>query len=246
VGDRLYLFAVASLAVAAAVTFPLLFAVTAPYGRHLRAGWGPTLDARLGWLLMEAPSPLLCLSAFAIGGGLRAPWSVWLLLGLYQLHYLYRSFVFPFRLKGGTRKPWLTVGLAFLFSVLNGSANGWGLARFAAPAGPWLALGVGLFVVGWAINQHADAVLLGLRGPGETGYRIPRGGLYRWVSCPNYLGEILEWLGFALAAGTAAAGVFALFTAANLVPRAASHHRWYRETFDDYPEERRALLPFLW
>jgi hypothetical protein len=34
-------------------------------------------------------------------------------------------------------------------------------------------------------------------------------------------------------------------TAANLVPRALSHHRWYQANFPDYPHERRALLPGL-
>jgi hypothetical protein len=40
--------------------------------------------------------------------------------------------------------------------------------------------------------------------------------------------------------------MFFLFTAANLVPRAAQNHRWYRETFPDYPRERRALIPWMW
>jgi hypothetical protein len=36
-----------------------------------------------------------------------------------------------------------------------------------------------------------------------------------------------------------------VWTAANLVPRAVAHHRWYRERFADYPAERKALVPFL-
>ncbi len=54
--------------------------------------------------------------------------------------------------------------------------------------------------VGYAINHHADSVLLSLRKPGETGYKIPYGGLYKYISCPNYFGEMVEWFGFALAA----------------------------------------------
>jgi 3-oxo-5-alpha-steroid 4-dehydrogenase 1 len=38
---------------------------------------------------------------------------------------------------------------------------------------------------------------------------------------------------------------FANWTMANLVPRVLAHHRWYRETFKDYPARRRALIPFL-
>jgi hypothetical protein len=38
---------------------------------------------------------------------------------------------------------------------------------------------------------------------------------------------------------------FAIWTAANLAPRALSHHAWYRARFADYPKQRRALIPFM-
>jgi 3-oxo-5-alpha-steroid 4-dehydrogenase 1 len=117
------------------------------------------------------------------------------------------------------------------------------------PAG-WLAdprflVGVALFFAGFVINQQSDEILRTLRAPGERGYKIPRGGLYRFVSAPNYFGELVEWIGFALAAWSPAALVFVVWTAANLAPRAWANHRWYRRTFPDYPPERRALVPFL-
>jgi len=77
-------------------------------------------------------------------------------------------------------------------------------------------------------------------------YAIPRGGLYRWVSCPNYLGEIAIWCGWALATWSLPGLSFALWTIANLAPRALAHHRFYRERFPDYPQERKALVPFVW
>ena len=51
----------------AVVVFVALFFVTAPYGRHLRAGWGPMLPARLGWMVMEAPALLLVGLGLALG-----------------------------------------------------------------------------------------------------------------------------------------------------------------------------------
>jgi 3-oxo-5-alpha-steroid 4-dehydrogenase 1 len=75
---------------------------------------------------------------------------------------------------------------------------------------------------------------------------VPHGGGYRFVSSPNYLGEILEWAGWAVAAWSPAGAAFAAYTIANLAPRAADHHRWYRERFPDYPPARRALVPFVW
>ena len=95
------------------------------------------------------------------------------------------------------------------------------------------------------MNRSADRTLRGLRRPGETGYKIPQGGLYRWVSSPNYLGEIIEWFGWALATWSMAGLAFALYTTANLAPRAIQHHRWYHEQFPDYPAERRALVPYV-
>ena len=74
---------------------------------------------------------------------------------------------------------------------------------------------------------------------------ISGGGMFRLVSMPNYLGELVEWIGWAIATWSLAGLGFALFTAANLVPRAWSSHRWYREHYDDYPGERRAIIPFL-
>ena len=88
-------------------------------------------------------------------------------------------------------------------------------------------------------------IVLWLREPGETAYRIPRGGLYRFISCPNYFGELVQWAGWAVATWSLAGLSFAVFTAANLVPRALSHHRWYRSEFDDYPEGRHAVVPFV-
>ena len=85
-----------------------------------------------------------------------------------------------------------------------------------------------------------------LRKPGEAGYRLPPPvGPFALVACPNYLGEMVEWAGFALAAGSAPATAFALFTAANLVPRALAHRRWYVSTFAGYPRGRKAVLPWV-
>lgn len=191
---------------------------------------------------METPAVVTPLVAFvAAGGGWRAD-GVWLLL-LWQLHYVQRAFVFPLRMRGAKRKPWLTVLMAIGFNVLNGVINGVALASWR---GDLVALGgAALFLAGLAVNLHSDAVLRDLRAPGESGYAIPRGGMFRYVSAANYLGEIVEWLGFAVAARTPAAWAFLAFTVANLVPRALAHHRWYRARFPDYPRERRAILPFV-
>ncbi len=235
----------------AAVTFIALLVVTAPYGRHRRAGWGPTLPARAGWLLMELPA-VVTLAVFFFVSERRTELVPAVFLALWQLHYVQRALIYPFRMRASARRMPVTVALmAALFNVINGYLNGrWLFSHGPSLTPAWLAdprfvLGAALFAAGFALNLRADSILARLRQPGESEYRIPRGGPFRLVSCPNYLGEIVEWCGWALLTWSPAGAAFALWTAANLVPRARAHHRWYRERFPDYPPERRAVIPFV-
>lgn len=234
--------------VLAAITFVVLLRLAAPYGRHAQPGWGMQLPNRLGWILMEAPAVLVMAWCLAVGSPSRL---VWFFGALWLVHYVHRAFIFPFRLRStGKHMPLAVAGSGLLFNIGNAYLNGRGLTVFHAYPDTWwqdprFLVGLAIFGAGLAINLHADTVLLNLRRPGDKGYRVPSGGLYRWVSCPNYLGEIMEWTGWALATWSLPGLAFALWTAANLVPRALAHHRWYVSHFDDYPRRRRALLPRL-
>lgn len=239
----------------AALALPVLAATlrrTAPYGRHRREGWGPSVPAVPAWIAMEAVS-LVVFSAFLWAGLPGGDGARWALGALYCGHYLNRTLLYPLRSRmAGTTMPVSVMAMAMVFNSINASLNGWGLFHQERVYGAgWLTdprflVGVGLFGLGMFINLRADATLRALRRPGETHYAVPRGGLYRWISCPNYFGEIVEWIGFAVAAWSLPALSFALWTVANLAPRARAHHRWYRTTFPDYPQERRALVPFFW
>jgi hypothetical protein len=236
------------IAVAAVTALSLLF-VSAPYGRHARGGWGPRIDTRLAWVVMESPSALWFLAVYFAGA---QAWSAapLLLLALWQTHYQQRTFVYPLRIRPRGLTPVSVVAMGFAFNVVNAYVNARWISHLGRYGSEWLWdprlwLGVGLFALGYRINRRADEVLARLRRPGETGYKIPRGGLYELVSCPNYFGELLEWTGWAIATWSLAGLSFALFTAANLVPRALAHHRWYREKFPEYPPGRRAVIPFL-
>ena len=232
----------------APVVFLVLFYVEAPYGRHIRRGWGPSLDNRWGWFIMEATAVLVfggILLYFAELGSTPL-----MLLLLWQIHYCHRAFVYPWGLKKNKKMPWLILLMAVVFNTSNGYLNAWSIVSQADKYSElWLMslqflLGVVVFFGGMALNKISDRQLAILRRSGE-GYQIPHGFAYRWVSCPNYLGEIIQWIGWAIAAWSLAGWIFAIWTMANLVPRAIAHHRWYRETFKDYPTGRRALIPFL-
>lgn len=227
----------------AAVVLPLLVFVDAPYGRHHRQGWGPAVSARVGWLVMEWSTVVVFGAVWLANPAFGAP-MVLALGGLWLLHYVQRTFVFTALIKGGKPHALVTVLLANVFNVLNALGNAGSLAPRGFDAA--FVVGAAIFLGAMALNLHSDHVLRGLRGPGETGYKIPRRGAFAWVSAPNYLGEILEWVGFAIAAQTLASWAFVAFTIANLAPRAFANHRWYREKFPDYPKTRKALIPFVW
>lgn len=237
--------------VLAAVVFIALFFVVAPYGRHLRSGWGHTVNSTLGWVIMEAPAPITFAVCFMLGNNTGA--AALVLLGLWEAHYLQRAFIYPFGRRNAARRlPLVVLSFAFLFNTMNGYLNGRYIFTFSGGySSEWLGdprfiAGLAVFLTGFVINRQADQTLRSLRRPGESGYQIPNSGLYRRVSCPNYLGEITIWLGWAMATWSLPGLAFALWTAANLVPRARAHHAWYRGHFPDYPPERRALVPGLW
>jgi 3-oxo-5-alpha-steroid 4-dehydrogenase 1 len=234
-----------------AVVFVVLFFIAAPYGRHTRGGWGITINHKLGWVLMEAPALVVLAVCFVLGSAINAVAVAFLVL--WETHYLHRAFIYPFGRRGSARgMPVLVICFGIIFNVMNGYLNGRYIFTFSGGyPGSWLTdprfiLGTALFVIGYIINRQADYILRGLRQPGESGYKISNHFLYRWVSSPNYLGEIIIWIGWALATWSLPALAFAFWTVANLVPRARAHHAWYRRTFPDYPPGRKALVPGLW
>jgi 3-oxo-5-alpha-steroid 4-dehydrogenase 1 len=239
----------------AVITFVALQFITAPFGRHTRKDFGPMINARLGWCLMELPSPIT-FSLFFLLGNNHPTALMWFFFGLWNLHYLNRSLIYPFRQKATKKKmPIAIMWSAIGFNLMNGFVNGFFLGTMAEVSqyandwmySPQFLIGISLFFLGMGINWQSDNILLALRKPGETGYKIPKGGLFRYISCPNLFGEMVEWLGFALILWSSPAASFAVWTVANLLPRALAHHRWYLEKFgEDYPQKRKAVLPFIW
>ncbi len=234
----------------ALIVFAILFFIPAPYGRHTRKSRRSIPDS-WGWLLMESPAVFVFGGMFLIGSYHDITAIVFLLLWL--SHYIHRAFIYPFlHRKSSKRMPWIVVVMGFLFNTMNGYLNGYYLFQLSGGyPRAWMKdgrfwIGSVLFVVGYVVNRTSDSVLHKLRETNHGQYGIPQGGLYRWVSCPNYLGEITLWIGWAIATWSAAGAVFAAWTIANLAPRAWMHHKWYREHFADYPPRRKALLPGIW
>jgi len=235
----------------AVLLFPVLLKITAPYGRHSQKNWGPMISNRLGWFFMELPA-LVLFEFFVLRGGGIQNQVVFIAFLLWTMHYTNRTLIFPLRIKTNNKKmPLAIVGMALFFNLVNGSVNGYGLG-YLTPAYPdsWVSsprfiIGILLFITGFIINIYSDNYLIRLRQNNAGNYSIPQGGLFRYISCPNFLGEIIEWGGFALLTWCLPTLSFFVWTAVNLIPRALDHHKWYKSQFPDYPENRKAIFPFL-
>jgi len=233
------------IALGAVVFFVLLFKYTAPYGKFYRGRRNAGLPSRVAWFLMELPSlviPVLFIIVFKE----NINFYILLVSGLWIAHYFYRSLVFPLMIKNRRNVSPAIVGLGILFNIINSFFNFYLLC--SSNNEPVLVNkipGVILFIVGFYIHFKSDKILIGLRGYGEYDYKVPQGFLFRYVSCPNYFGEILEWFGWFLIVSNVAGFSFFFWTVINLLPRALSSHKWYKENFENYPENRKALIPFL-
>jgi 3-oxo-5-alpha-steroid 4-dehydrogenase 1 len=234
------------------LTMILLLKIKAPYGRYTSKSWGPTMNSRMGWFTMELPVIAVFTVLFFTGDAVKTL-PVYIFYGLFMLHYINRVFIFPFRLRENKKEmPVIVVLLAIFFNLCNGFFNGYwfGWINDFNYTTDWLTgvkfiTGIVLFFTGMYINVSSDQRLINLRSGGKKGYYIPYGGLFRFVSAPNLLGEILEWTGWAVMSWCLPGFSFALWTMANLLPRALDHHVWYKQYFTDYPKERKAVIPFL-
>lgn len=252
--DSAYSIGVLAIYASSVAVLVILFFVPAPYGRYQRRGWGPTISARAAWVVMELPAVLviaLC-AASSVSSGTQMTLLPLVFLALWQIHYLYRTFVFPLLMRGGGKQfPVVLVLFAMIFNTANGFVNGYNLFLSGRIytldwlLDPRLIGGLAIFVAGLCIHAFSDRSLRRLRRANEVGYSIPRGRLFELVSTPNYFGEIVQWIGWAVMTWSFAGLSFALFTVANLLPRGIGHHRWYREHFEDYPDRRRAIVPFI-
>ena len=239
----------------AVVVFISLYFVTAGYWQFRTKQWGWSINNKVAWVLMEIPVFLVMLAIWSVSP-LKWHLPQLVLFGLFELHYFQRSLVFPFLLKGKSQMPVAIMLMGVVFNLINGLIQGGGLYWFPNPdfeqgvsylLRPNAIIGILVFVIGMAINLHSDHVIRHLRKPGDTKHYLPQKGMYRYVTSANYLGEIMEWTGFAIAAATLAAWVFPIWTTANLVPRAHAIYNRYKEEFGkEALAGRKRIIPFIY
>ena len=237
------------------VVFVCLYFVNAGYGKFRSDKWGWSIGNKWGWLLMECPALIPMAYLWATTGETRLWPAIFALL--YTAHYVYRTFIFPLLLKGKSRMPLCIIAMGMAFNLMNSLLLGSSIflfpreeyahvADYALRPATWA--GIALFVAGAWLHIKSDSIIRHLRKPGDTRHYLPQGCMYRYVTSANYLGELVEWTGFAILTWSAAGAVFALWTFANLAPRARKINERYSQEFGDEFKRLnlKSIIPFIY
>lgn len=138
---------------------------------------------------------------------------------------------------------WFLVGVNICYWVFRPDAA----AATADPNPVLLYSGLALFVFGELANLNTHLILRDLRRPGSTERGIPKGFGFDLVTCPNYMFEILAWIGIYLITGLSWSVL--LFTSVGTIQMwswAVKKERRYRKEFGDrYKRKKYVILPGL-
>ena len=233
---------------------------TAKYGgRFGGAGKGGfKLGSKPGWILMELPGLLVFPIVFFMGSNSMETVPLFF-LAIWMLHYCNRALITPLLMR--TRPDAQSdfdisvILLGWVSLALHGYLN----ARYISELGdhyqpewfsdPRFIIGLSIYAFGFTLNIKSDSILRNLRAKvpdvNEPRYKIPYGWGFKFVSCPQYLGEIISFIGIAVMTWNLGAVFVIAITIGNLVPRAIYTHKWFKKNFEDYPAERKAIVPYI-
>lgn len=243
------------MAAVAVIVFICLYFVDAGYGKFYTAKWGPAIDNKVGWVLMEAPV-FFAMIALWLCSDRRGDIARIVMLLIFEAHYFQRSFIFPSLIRGKGKMPLSIIMMGIVFNTLNAVMQG-GWIFYISPSelyGPsWLAdprfiAGTLIFAAGMYINIQSDSIIRNLRKPGDSAHYLPEEGMFKYVSSANYFGELVEWTGFAILTWSWAGVIFVVWTFANLAPRAARIHKRYSEEFEGQfdADKIKRIIPFIY
>lgn len=103
-----------------------------------------------------------------------------------------------------------------------------------------------LYLYGEISNALVHWYLSTLRSTGGTERKIPKGHGFSIVTCPNYMYEVLAWVGIIVASRDWTVALFISIGIAQMYPWARGKESAYRKEFGDkYKKKKYVMLPGL-
>lgn len=105
-----------------------------------------------------------------------------------------------------------------------------------------------IFTVAWCYQLETHKIFAQLKISNPNNHSMPEGSLFNYVSCPHYMCEIIIYTCLMLILGPEhRTGVMVwAWVTINQVIAATMSHKWYLTKFEDYPKNRKAIIPFVW
>jgi hypothetical protein len=216
-----------------------------PYGKF-RTGAG--VNSRAGWALTYATPVFVYIALWVEGGLPQTPYHL-AVFGAFLLHFVRRIFEVSFANSYSRPTPLRAlVFIAFLYSGVGASCGFFQVRTFGQPISqPIFIIGVLTFAFGEVFNGYHHWLLARLRPLGVRIYTVPRRGLFGWVACAHYLGEILSFVGYAMMSNLLPVWGNAVVVTAYLSARANSTLNWYRREMPlQIPSGWRRLIPLAY
>lgn len=177
----------------------------------------------------------------------------WLTFGMIVLHFVKREYetLFVHKFSANTMPFFNVFKNSFFYWAISGALCAYFIyspTSLAAQADiPIIdALGAALYLFGETGNALVHRYLSSLRSTGGTERKIPVGYGFGLVTCPNYMFEVLSWVGIILVSRDWTVALFIAIGAAQMFDWAKGKERAYRKEFgDSYKKKRFVMLPGL-
>lgn len=177
----------------------------------------------------------------------------WLTFGMFQLHFAKREVetLFVHKFSANTMPVFNIFKNSFFYWAVSGLLCAYSIyspSSLAATADkPVIDLvGTAIYLFGEIGNASIHLYLASLRSSGGTERKIPVGYGFDLVTCPNYMFEVLSWVGVIVASRDWTVAAFIIMGAYQMYAWAKGKERAYRKEFGDkYKKKRYVMLPGL-
>lgn len=108
-----------------------------------------------------------------------------------------------------------------------------------------------IFIYFWYKQYESNMIFVNLR-KNKNGavvtetHLLPKGGLFKHLSSPHMTCEVAMYAALYVLLHQNSSYIYCLaWVVTNQFSNALLTHRWYKETFSDYPRQRKAFIPYV-